>query len=69
MSADTLSTNNPTIESLDLDSCPIVNVPNGIEATSCKVNHYIILHGFPCRVTSVKISKTGKHGTTKAVIT
>lgn len=35
------------------------------EAHQLKIGTYVMLQGHPCKLTSVKISKTGKHGSAK----
>jgi len=40
-----------------------------IPAHHVKKGMIVMLNGYPCKVTSVKISKTGKHGHTKCRIT
>ena len=59
----------PSIEIVEMDSCKLLDQPVPIAAASCKRGGYVILNDFPCKVSEVKISKTGKHGSAKANIT
>jgi len=53
-------------QQVDLEECKEIQVPNPIEASHCRKGVYVIMCDCPCRVVELKISKTGKHGSTKA---
>jgi len=40
-----------------------------VEASHVKKNDFVLVEGFPCKIASVLLSKTGKHGSRKAHIT
>jgi len=44
---------------------PQCGPPTPFQAHHIKKGHYIMMKGRPCKITSVKISKTGKHGHAK----
>lgn len=44
------------------------HIKSMIQANRIKVGDYVIIRGRPCKVISVSVSKTGKHGHTKVYI-
>jgi len=54
------------VQSVDLTECKELNQPVPLQATLCRKGVYAILKDCPCKVADLKISKTGKHGSSKA---
>jgi translation elongation factor P/translation initiation factor 5A len=42
--------------------------PNPIQASLCRKGVFVLMSGNPCKVAELKISKTGKHGSSKAAM-
>jgi len=54
------------IQTIDLEECKELQHPVPLEATHCRKNVFVILKDCPCKISDLKISKTGKHGSSKA---
>jgi len=54
------------IQSCDLTECKELEQPVPLQASLCRKNCFVIMKDNPCKVADLKISKTGKHGSTKA---
>jgi len=59
-------TNYANYISIDLQDCKHLQQPTPLEATHCRKGVFIIMKDCPCKVSDLKISKTGKHGHAKA---
>jgi len=51
---------------MDLEDCKELEQPAPLQASLCRKNVYVIMCDNPCKVSELKISKTGKHGSSKA---
>jgi len=51
---------------MDLEDCKELEQPAPLQASLCRKNVYVIMCDNPCKVNELKISKTGKHGSSKA---
>jgi len=51
---------------MDLEDCKELEQPNPIQASLCRKGVFVIMCDNPCKVAELKISKTGKHGSSKA---
>jgi translation initiation factor 5A len=51
---------------MDLEDCKELEMPAPLQASLCRKNVYVIMCDQPCKVNELKISKTGKHGSSKA---
>jgi len=51
---------------MDLEDCPELEQPAPIQASLCRKGVFVIMCDNPCKVNELKISKTGKHGSSKA---
>jgi len=51
---------------MDLEDCKELEQPAPLQASLCRKNVYVIMCDMPCKVNELKISKTGKHGSSKA---
>jgi len=56
------------LQSIDLEECKELQQPVPIQASHCRKGVYVVLADKPCKVNDLKISKTGKHGSSKANI-
>lgn len=56
------------IQSVDLADCKEVVQPIPIQASHCRKGVFMMMKDCPCKVADLKVSKTGKHGSTKANI-
>lgn len=54
--------------SMDLEDCKELEQPAPLQASLCRKNVFVIMCDNPCKVSELKISKTGKHGSAKANI-
>jgi len=55
-----------SVISIDLQDCKHLQQPVPIEATHCRKGVFVVMKDCPCKVSDLKISKTGKHGHAKA---
>jgi translation elongation factor P/translation initiation factor 5A len=53
---------------MDLEDCKELENPNPIQASLCRKGVFVLMSGNPCKVAELKISKTGKHGSSKAAM-
>jgi len=51
---------------MDLEDCKELEQPAPLQASLCRKNVHVIMCDMPCKVSELKISKTGKHGSSKA---
>jgi len=56
------------LQSIDLEECKELAQPVPIQASHCRKGVFVVLSDKPCKVADLKISKTGKHGSSKANI-
>jgi len=54
------------IQSVDLEDCKELEQPFPLQASLCRKGVCVIMCDNPCKVSELKISKTGKHGSSKA---
>jgi len=54
------------VQSCELGECKELTAPAPIQASLCRKGVFVMLKDCPCKVADLKISKTGKHGSTKA---
>jgi translation initiation factor 5A len=54
------------VQSCDLGDCKELEQPYPLQATLCRKGVHVIMKDNPCKVSELKISKTGKHGSSKA---
>lgn len=54
------------IQSIDLADCKELEQPFPIQASLCRKGVCVIMKDSPAKVSELKISKTGKHGSSKA---
>jgi len=54
------------IQSVELEDCKELEQPAPLQASLCRKGVYVIMKDNPCKVSELKISKTGKHGSSKA---
>jgi len=64
--AESAGTGELNIQTIDLSECKELNQPVPLQATQCRKGVFAILKDCPCKVADLKISKTGKHGSSKA---
>jgi len=57
------------IQSVELGDCKELEQPAPIQASLCRKGVFVIMKDNPCKVSELKISKTGKHGSSKANMT
>jgi len=53
-------------QTMDLEDCKELEQPSPLQASLCRKNVFVIMCDNPCKVNELKISKTGKHGSSKA---
>jgi len=53
-------------EAVELGDCKELEQPAPIQASLCRKGVHVIMKDNPCKVNELKISKTGKHGSSKA---
>jgi len=53
-------------QSMDLEDCKELEQPAPLQASLCRKGVFVIMCDMPCKVNELKISKTGKHGSSKA---
>jgi translation initiation factor 5A len=58
-----------TCMSVDLEDCKELEQPAPLQASLCRKGVFVIMCDNPCKVSELKISKTGKHGSSKANMT
>lgn len=51
-----------------MEKIPSKYIEKNIKASHVRVGQYIIIKGRPCKVISVSVSKTGKHGHSKVYL-
>jgi len=54
------------VQSCDLGDCKELEQPFPLQASLCRKGVCVIMKDNPCKVSELKISKTGKHGSSKA---
>lgn len=54
------------IQSVELGDCKELEQPFPLQASLCRKGVHVIMKDNPCKVSELKISKTGKHGSSKA---
>lgn len=54
------------IQSVELGDCKELEQPFPLQASLCRKGVHVIMKDNPCKVNELKISKTGKHGSSKA---
>lgn len=54
------------IQSVELGDCRELEQPFPLQASLCRKGVHVIMKDCPCKVNDLKISKTGKHGSSKA---
>jgi translation initiation factor 5A len=54
------------VQSCDLQDCKELEQPFPLQASLCRKGVCVIMKDNPCKVNDLKISKTGKHGSSKA---
>jgi len=54
------------VQSCDLEDCKELEQPAPLQASLCRKGVFVIMCDNPCKVSELKISKTGKHGSSKA---
>jgi translation initiation factor 5A len=55
-----------SFQSIDLEDCKELEQPAPLQASLCRKNVFVIMCDNPTKVNELKISKTGKHGSSKA---
>jgi len=63
---DSGSTGELNIQSVDISECKEIQQPAPLQASLCRKGVFVIMKDNPCKVADLKISKTGKHGSSKA---
>jgi len=56
------------LQTVDLQDCKELEQPHPIQASLCRKGVFVIMKDSPAKVNELKISKTGKHGSSKANI-
>jgi len=64
--APSASTGELNVQSCDLADCKELENPAPLQASLCRKGVFVIMKDNPCKVSELKISKTGKHGSSKA---
>jgi translation elongation factor P/translation initiation factor 5A len=55
-----------SIQSCEISECKELQQPVPLAASHCRKGVFVMMKECPCKVNDLKISKTGKHGSTKA---
>lgn len=66
MSSEGSSTGELQVQTLDIADVKELDVPKPIQASLCRKGVFVMMKDCPCKVNELKISKTGKHGSSKA---